>query len=370
MFSWLFWNPDPVCFTLPYFDRPVMWYGICWAIGFFVALFLTKEVVSRFFCYYPEYILRDILHKERLGALLRDKFGIEGKNFVSLLNGLLLKERLPLPKKRIHRLLVAFSRKRLRPHALHLLINRLYLDELLGKEVVSLRKRASALSEKGWVFIAVGTVIGARIGHLLFYHYPSEYLLDPLLFFRIWEGGLASHGAVVGILLAVCLWTYLHKKEYPFMRFIGWLDLASIPVLFGCAMIRIGNFWNQELLGVVSRLPWAIIFGNPEDGGLPQPRHPVQLYEALLYLVLMCILYSAFFRKSRPLKQGALAGILLFTVFAFRFILEFWKEKQGVFDPFLVLHTGQLLSIPCVIIGLALIVMKEQKHDLLDNLGS
>jgi len=356
---------------MPYFERPVMWYGVCWAIGFFFALFITSEIVKRFFLYRPEYVSGDIVDKVGLKAKLKEQFGLEGDNMVALLNGLLIKETLTPPKNRFHRMLLRFAQKRLVDERYRVLQNRLSFDEQLKKVTLSLVKRSTQISELGWIFIAVGTVIGARLGHILFYHHPAEYFFDPLKVFRIWEGGLASHGAVAGILTSVYVWYKWKRKEYPYMSFLGWTDLSVIPVLFGCAFIRIGNFFNQELLGTVTTVPWAIIFGNPEDGGIPQPRHPVQLYEAFFYFILMVVFYRLFFRRKKPLGQGVLTGLLLGSVFTFRFVVEFWKEQQGYFDPHMLLHMGQILSIPCIVAGVAIVALRwnERSHSM-DSLGS
>lgn len=348
-----------------------MWYGVCWAVGFLIALYITGEIVKRFFCYRPEFIDGDILNKSGVKNRLKERFGIEGENITSLLNGLLLKERFAPPREKKHKALVHFARRRLSPSQLQCLINRLSLDEELKKMVLPLTRRATQLSEHGWIFVAIGTVIGARLGHILFYHHPSEYFFNPLKIFRVWEGGLASHGAVFGILTSIYVWFILTKKKYPSVAFLRWTDLSIIPVLFGCAFIRIGNFFNQELLGTVTSVPWAIIFGNPEDGSIPQPRHPVQLYEAFFYFFLAGVLYRFFFQKKKMAPAGVLTGFLLVAVFTFRFVVEFWKEQQGYFDPYMLLHMGQILSIPCILLGAAMIL--KQKEELLrgvDSLGS
>lgn len=371
MLAWLFWNPDPVCFIAPFVGRPILWYGACWAVGFVVALVLTFEIVKRAFVYAPYFIAGDI----KKGLIIRDKlksmYGVDGDTVLDILNGLLEGKELGTPRGWGNRFLLAFAKGRLTIEGLRRVQNRFFLDEQLKGSVVSLRKRAHELGERGWMYIMVGTVIGARLGHILFYHHPTEYLFSPMKIFMIWEGGLASHGATAGILISLWLFWKRHNGVYPMQNVFGWADLSVIPVLFGCAMIRIGNFFNQELLGTASELPWAIIFGSPEDGGLPLPRHPVQLYEAGLYLVLIGVFYRVFFRREdMTLPQGVLTGLLLVNVFGFRFLVEFVKENQGYFDPHLPLHMGQLLSLPFILLGGLLIAQRRRRRARSFVLGS
>lgn len=191
-------------------------------------------------------------------------------------------------------------------------------------------------------FVVLGALVGARIGHCLLYD-PAYYLANPLDILKIWEGGLASHGGVVGILVAV--WAYARSRRYSFL----WLlDRIAVPAALGGAFIRIGNFMNSEIVGMPTIVPWAVIFARVDD----LPRHPVQLYEAAAYLVIFAILFSAWRAHGARSRQGLLAGIFLMLVFAARFTLEFYKTPQAAYEAGFFLTVGQWLSVPCMLAGL------------------
>ncbi len=194
-------------------------------------------------------------------------------------------------------------------------------------------------------FVVVGILVGARLGHCLLYD-PAYYLSNPLDILKIWEGGLASHGGVIGILLAV--WAFARTRKYPFW----WLlDRIAAPAALGGAFIRIGNFMNSEIVGVPTIVPWAVIFERVDD----LPRHPVQLYEAAAYLMIFAVLYSAWRAPGVRSRQGLLAGNFLVLVFAARLVLEFFKTPQAAYEAGFFLTVGQWLSIPCILAGLWLV---------------
>lgn len=215
------------------------------------------------------------------------------------------------------------------------------------------RKNSIALSDRLVVYIVLGTVIGARVGHFLFYESPSSYLKDPFELFRIWEGGLASHGGVIGVLLAVYLFSRKMRKNYPELTWIKLLDLLCIPSALIAFFIRLGNFFNQEILGKPTDLPWGVIFGHPADHSRPFPRHPVQLYEGLFYLLLFFLFWKMSYTDRWLKKEGFLAGLFLILIFSFRFLIEYLKEEQSYLlpDPFF-LTMGQILSFPMISLGL------------------
>lgn len=368
--AWIFWDPSRVLVTL--FGFTIYWYGACWAVGFSIALLLSFQVMQRFFCYYPTFTDEDVLDRDSVRVYLQKKHGLVGENVTALLNGLLLTKEKKAPREITSSRLLRFARKRLAKDQMQMLENRLYLEKKLRTCVRPLFIRARELAETGWAFVLVGTLIGARLGHLFFYRSLESLLADPLIFFNFREGGMASHGATVGIVLSLAGYTFWKSRTYPMLSLLRILDIGTIPVLFGCAMIRIGNFFNQELLGVQTSMPWGVLFGSPEDGGLPIPRHPVQLYEASVYLLLMVVLYRVFYLQRKLLSEGVATGILFVVVFGFRFLVEFLKEQQGVYDPHLPLHMGQFLSVPFVVAGIYLIgrMRKEIRRDRLLLLGS
>lgn len=214
-----------------------------------------------------------------------------------------------------------------------------------------LKKRAVTLTDRLTVYMVVGTIVGARLGHYLFYERPADYLRDPWGIFRIWEGGLASHGGVVGILIAVALFHLRIRKAEPLLTPLRLLDFLAVPAAFASCCIRLGNFVNQEILGKPTDLPWAVVFGHPADGGPVVPRHPVQLYEALFYLGVFFVLWRLSYQK---LAEGRLAGLLLVWVFTFRFFVEFLKEEQSRLIGDFGLTMGQILSLPVIVVGVVL----------------
>ena len=202
------------------------------------------------------------------------------------------------------------------------------------------------------VYVAVGTVIGARLGHCLFYE-PDYYLANPVEILKVWHGGLASHGAAIGILLA--LWLFVRKEKKPF---IWAIDRVVIVVALAGALIRLGNLMNSEIYGVETTLPWGFVFlRNGENA----PKHPTQIYEALAYLLTFVILLRIYWKNLGKQKPGLLFGLFLVFVFGFRFLVEYVKEDQVAFEAGMKLNMGQLLSIPFIIAGIALLVWAFRK---------
>jgi prolipoprotein diacylglyceryl transferase len=197
-----------------------------------------------------------------------------------------------------------------------------------------------------FMYMIFGTVLGARLGHCLFYD-PSYYLSNPVKILKVWEGGLASHGAAIGILAA--LYFYANKrKDQPFL----WLvDRIVIGVALAGFFIRLGNLFNSEIIGIPTDVPWAFIFVRIDN----IPRHPAQLYEALACLIIFIALIALYKSKGAKTKRGFLLGLFLILIFGFRFFVEFLKESQSAFEQNMVLNMGQLLSIPLVILGIIII---------------
>lgn len=190
--------------------------------------------------------------------------------------------------------------------------------------------------------IMVGTIMGARLGHCLFYE-PAYYLSHPLEILKVWKGGLASHGGSLGV--AIAIWIYTRKHiDQPYI----WLaDRLTIGVAFTAGCIRIGNFFNSEIIGKASDLPWAIVFTKIDN----LPRHPAMLYESLAYLIIFAVLAFNYKRHSTALVPGRQIGILLIGSFTARFFIEFVKENQVAFESGMTLNMGQLLSIPFILVG-------------------
>lgn len=232
--------------------------------------------------------------------------------------------------------------------------SRLSLEEM--------KKKATLFADQIVFYIILGTVIGARLGHILFYEPFSFYLSHPLEIFKIWEGGLASHGGICGIMIALIFFYKKHKGDLPGLSPAVLLDLLIIPSAFVSMCIRIGNFMNQEILGTPSNLPWAVTFLHPIDGSMPISRHPVVLYEALFYLGVFIFLLSLFRKGVEAKKEGYLSGLFFLFVFLFRIFVEFFKAKEGVILPEgSLISMGQILSVPFVFLGGYLLLNSKLK---------
>jgi len=202
------------------------------------------------------------------------------------------------------------------------------------------------LLDKLTVYVALGTIIGARLGHCLFYD-PSYYLSNPLEILKIWRGGLASHGAAIGILIALYYFSKKNKKPYLWI-----LDRIVIVVALAGFFIRMGNLMNSEIYGIPTKLPWGFIFVR---NGEVIPKHPTQIYEALSYLLIFFLLYSIYNKKGTNVRQGLIFSIFLILLFSVRFLIEFIKEVQVDFEQTMALNMGQWLSIPFILTGIYLL---------------
>lgn len=197
------------------------------------------------------------------------------------------------------------------------------------------------------LYMVAGTVIGARLGHVLFYD-PAYYMSHLLEIIMIWKGGLASHGGTLGIIIAI----YFYSRKHPDQPYLWLLDRLAIPAALGSCFIRIGNFFNSEILGLPTTVPWAIVFERVDE----IPRHPVQLYESITYIVIFIILMTIYKQLFDRLKDGFLLGAMLILIFGMRFFLEFIKTHQAAYEDGFTLTVGQWLSIPMVLAGIVLLV--------------
>jgi phosphatidylglycerol---prolipoprotein diacylglyceryl transferase len=197
------------------------------------------------------------------------------------------------------------------------------------------------------LYSMVAVVLGARLGHCIFYD-PGYYFSNPVQILKVWEGGLASHGAAIGIIIAFMLYV----KRTPGISFYWLADRAAVVIPIAAMCVRIGNFFNSEIVGLPSNVAWSVVFERVDQ----IPRHPVVLYEAIAYLVLFLILFTLY-KKGDVLRRPRLnTGIFLLGLFSARFVLEFFKTGQSALDPSMPITMGQLLSIPLASFGLYLIV--------------
>jgi prolipoprotein diacylglyceryl transferase len=223
------------------------------------------------------------------------------------------------------------------------------------------KKEATKLTDQLTLYIVLGSILGARIVEILFYewHYYKDHLVE---IFNIRQGGLASHGGVFGVIIAVTLFYCLNCSRYKkTLNILAILDAASIGGALTGSLIRIGNFINQEIVGTVTDLPWAIIFMHPQDYLAPLPRHPVQLYESIFYFCVFIFLLYLFKNTRSSLFEGSLLGWFLVLTFGFRIFIEQFKVDPGSLISTSVFTTGQILSIPIVLFGAYLLFRSYRK---------
>lgn len=230
-----------------------------------------------------------------------------------------------------------------------------------GASPGSIKDAAASLTDKLTLYVVVGTIVGARMGEVLFYGF-SYYLQHPLDIFKIWEGGLSSHGGITGIVIATVLFHWRIKKEFPFLSILAIIDTVAIPAALTGACIRVGNFFNQEILGVDSTVPWAVIFGHPWNNEAIIPRHPVQLYESISCLLVFALLYRLWQLKGAHRIPGFYTGWCLVLIFSSRFFIEMLKLPQSLTSSADgILSHGQYLSIPVIAAGLFLVIRASCK---------
>jgi phosphatidylglycerol---prolipoprotein diacylglyceryl transferase len=215
-----------------------------------------------------------------------------------------------------------------------------------------------------FLYVIAAVIIGARLGHVFFYAW-DYYSQHPWEILKIWEGGLASHGGAIGILIAI--WIY---SKYVTKRSMLWtMDRLVIPVAFAGLLIRTGNLCNHEIYGYPTTLPWGFRFitnlrqwQHGADPIFTDPCHPTQIYEGLCYLACFIFLWWLYNKgKTAKNREGLIFGIFLVWIFTARILIEFIKLDQEAFEASMKLNMGQLLSIPFVIAGVILIILALKK---------
>ncbi len=217
------------------------------------------------------------------------------------------------------------------------------------------------------VFVVLGGILGARIGHCVFYE-PSYFLtrehwVEMILPFSFspfrFTGyqGLASHGGAIGVLLAV----FIYKFKSQQAGFLAILDKIVIPTGFVGALIRFGNLMNSEIYGYPTDLPWGFLFVR---NGETLPCHPTQIYEAICYIVVSVVLILLYRKPRYARMHGLMLGVFLIMVFSARFFIEFLKQNQESFEQGMALNMGQILSIPAVIGGIGLVIYAFRKKQI------
>lgn len=208
------------------------------------------------------------------------------------------------------------------------------------------------------MWTVAGTIIGARLGHVFFYEWDL-YSQDPIRILYIWEGGLASHGGAIGVILGVFCFSWFTAKRNPLWTF----DRLVIPIALVGGLIRLGNLMNHEIYGHATDLPWAFRFitnihqwQNGADPIFSAPSHPTQLYEAACYFALFGILMWMYWRKNAETRPGLIFGVFFIGIFLPRLLIEFVKNDQVAWEADMTLNMGQLLSIPFILCGIALVI--------------
>ncbi len=219
-----------------------------------------------------------------------------------------------------------------------------YFSYLIVGQFFKYEKLDLRLVDSLTVYMVAGTVLGARLGHVFFYE-PEVYLRDPIKILYVWEGGLASHGGAIGVLLAVYLFSRKHKLSYIWV-----LDRVVIVTAMTGMFIRTGNLMNSEIYGKPTQLPWAFEFIRVDN----LPRHPTQIYEAIAYLLIFLLLLTYYLKaKGKPIS-GVLFSAFLILLFTVRFCIEFIKDTQVDFEKSMTLNMGQWLSLPFILTGMGL----------------
>lgn len=356
LFAWFYWDPPREAFTIPYFDIVVVWYGILFATGFVAGYYILLPLLRNFFAESPEIYARDVKDWRMLASQMKNSASESSLPFYSALSkrardelDSLSADQEPdagLKQELLNALNTAAK-------GLDYSFNRKSLAKDFPAAIEPLDTLASIFADRVSWFIVIGTVVGARLGHVLFYGW-DYYSQNPLEILMIRKGGLASHGGTLGIILALILFIRWNRKQFPEVTLVKLMDLLVIPTAVTVCFIRLANFFNQEILGNPTDGPWGVIFGHAADGTAPFPRHAVQLYEAAAYLATFVILFMMWKAKGYRRKPGVYSGLFFIFVFGSRFFIEYLKAPQSEIDS-IGLQVGQWLSIPFVILGIVLL---------------
>jgi phosphatidylglycerol:prolipoprotein diacylglycerol transferase len=233
--------------------------------------------------------------------------------------------------------------------ALGFIISQQIMYFIYKKDGIRPRKDVDDLT----IYMLIAGMLGARLGHVLFYD-VAEYLKEPWRILAIWEGGLASHGGAVAILIA--LYFFARKTK---VRYLWIVDRLVIVSAFTGGLIRLGNLMNSEMEGTPTDVPWAFVFTRIDN----VPRHPAQLYEAIYCFILFGLLFWMWYKKKQTMKDGLLTGLFLIILFGLRVVDEAFKENQVAFEDDMVLNMGQILSIPFVIAGIMILIVSQRRKN-------
>lgn len=384
MFGLIYWDPNPTVFNfaLPLINRPLMWYGVLFALGFVIGYCIFRYCWLRYLLFLPRFYKGDIccwpafLQKKHSSCYLHALFKTFPQQIQRLCQepnkGVVSEEikdkvihlvnhavdhpiNFPKPPK-IELSLLRFAKRYMNIFQIEKLRSFLEMDVYLQPWIVSFRKRNSVVIERLATYLIIGMLIGAKLGDFIFYQEWNGSLQNLLGIFAFWEAGLASHGAALGILAS--LWLFCHRYHLIALHV---LDLVAIPIPLVGAFIRLGNFINQEILGIPTDVPWGVVFLHPVGSNAIVSRHPVQLYEACSYAALTAFLFFLWKKEPFLTRKGRITGCFFISVFSTRFLLEFFKEEQSAYFLYSQLKMGQILSIPFIVFGAWLLYYSRRK---------
>ncbi len=385
MFGFIYWDPNPAVFNflLPFIHRPLMWYGVLFALGFISGYFIFRYCWLRSLLFSLKFSKQDIIcwplflqkkHTTSYLQMLFKTFSLKVKQFcqqkpyqenvpeeikkevIQAINHT-VNHPMELPKfPKTESSLICFARKYMSVFQLEKVRAFLEIDDSLQPWILPFKKRNTILIERLTTYLIIGMLIGAKLGDFLFYQNWRTILQNPQAIFAFWEAGLASHGAALGILAT--LWLFCHKHKFSMLYVV---DLVVIPTPLVGAFIRLGNLINQEILGVPTDLPWGVVFLHPIGSAAIVARHPVQLYEAFSYVILTAYLFFLWKKEPSLVHKGRITGWFFISVFSVRFILEFFKEEQSAYMLYAPFKMGQILSIPFILLGTWLLYRSRKK---------
>lgn len=228
----------------------------------------------------------------------------------------------------------------------------LFLAYSLARFMIKKRGLSLETLDKLSVYLIIGLIAGARFGHIVFYEL-DYYLANPLQILKVWEGGLASHGAAIGLIVAYALFLWRNKK----VKLWDYADIVVVVATLPVSLIRLGNFFNSELVGRETEVPWGVVFTRVDE----LTRHPSQLYEFGYGMILFAILFPLWLKKYKTAKPGFFLGLFFVLYFAMRFTVEFFKDfplHEGFFN----LTTGQMLSLPFFAVGVFVLSLSYARN--------
>jgi prolipoprotein diacylglyceryl transferase len=254
---------------------------------------------------------------------------------------------------------IPFLNREVRWYAFAFIIGLFFLGPWIVRKIWLNEKIQPSWMDSLFYYVLFGTIIGARLGHCLFYA-PGYYLTHPLEIIAVWEGGLASHGGTLGIIIAI--WIYSRRVTHRSMLWT--FDRLVVPVGFVAALIRLGNLMNSEIYGHPTALPWGFVFVRGAENPT-LPCHPTQIYEAFFYIITSFICLWLYWKKDAYRREGLIFGVFLVCIFLTRFMIEYLKNVQEGFEYEMInsigINMGQALSIPFIVAGIWLIFRSIRK---------